>query len=323
MNFIKKQIEQFNTIIIHGHKTPDGDCYGSQLGLKDIIATNYPDKKVYVVGDETPKISFLGKMDQIEDDVYKDALVFIVDCGQSSIISDNRYKLGKMSIRIDHHLFVQKIADYEWIDSNFASCSEMIYYFKKFHNYKLTYKGALPIYTGIVTDTGNFRFERVNYKTFQFVVDLLKYDLNVFEIDQKINFKSVNLLKFQGYVCSNFIAEGGFIYFKFSEEILEQYNLTVEEAFSIVNVFNYIENNSVWGFILAYKNGSYKFSLRSLGPKINSIAHKFGGGGHQKACGIFVQNTDEMNEVIELIKESIKVFNSEKSQTIHTNITNK
>ncbi|WP_341266464.1 bifunctional oligoribonuclease/PAP phosphatase NrnA [Candidatus Phytoplasma fraxini] len=311
MEFIRKQIEKFNIIIIHGHKRPDGDCYGSQLGLKDIIKTNYPDKRVYVVGDEEKKISFLGNMDKITDDVYKDALVFIVDCGNSSNISDNRYKLGKMSIRIDHHLFLNKIADYEWIDSNFASCSEMIYYFKKFHNYKLTKKGALPIYTGIVTDTDNFRFERVNEKTFQYAIDLLQYGLNVFDIDKQIHSQSVNLLKFKGYVCSNFIIDGGFIYFKFCEETLEKFNLTIEEAFSIVNVLNYIENNPVWGFILKLKNGCYKISIRSSRFDVFSIAYKFGGGGHKKACGIFVKNEDVMNKVIQAIKESIKDFNSQ------------
>ncbi|AYJ01227.1 bifunctional oligoribonuclease/PAP phosphatase NrnA [Candidatus Phytoplasma ziziphi] len=314
MEFIKKQIELNDTIIIHGHKKPDGDCYGSQFGLKDIIMTTYPNKKVYVVGEEEPKLSFLGIKDQITDDTYKEALVFVVDCGQSSVISDLRYKLGKMIIRIDHHLFIEKIGEYEWIDSNFASCSEMIYHFKEYHNLKLTKKGALPIYTGIVTDTGHFRFERVNSNTFKIGASLLEYDLDVFEIDQKINFKSLGLLKFQGYVCNNCVAEEGLIYFKFSEQIIKQFNINIEQAFSILNMLSYVENNPVWAFILELPNGSWKLSIRTQGPEISDIAHQFGGGGHKKACGVIVDTIEKLNEVVKLIKDSIKKFNLENNK---------
>ncbi|MDV3196341.1 MAG: DHH family phosphoesterase, partial [Candidatus Phytoplasma stylosanthis] len=221
LNFIKEQIESFETIIIHGHKKPDGDCYGSQLGLKDIIKATYNNKKVYVVGEEEEKISFLGKMDYITNDIYQDALIFIVDCGQEIIISDSRYKLGKMIIRIDHHLFIKKIGNYEWIDSNFSSCSEMIYYFKKYNNFQLTKEGALSICTGMITDTDNFRFDRVNSNTLRIAASLLEYDgVNITEINKKINKQNIDILKFKGYVCNNFISEKGFIYFKFSEEII-------------------------------------------------------------------------------------------------------
>ncbi|WAN63074.1 3'-to-5' oligoribonuclease [Candidatus Phytoplasma rubi] len=311
MKFIKKQIEMNDTIIIHGHKKPDGDCYGSQFGLKDIIMTTYPNKKVYVVGEEEPKLSFLGIKDKITDDTYKEALVFVVDCGQNSVISDHRYKLGKMIIRIDHHLFIEKIGEYEWIDSNFASCSEMIYHFKEYHNLKLTKKGALPIYTGIVTDTGNFRFSRVNSNTLKYGASLLEYGFDVFEIDQKINFKSLDLLKFQGYVCNNCVTEEGLIYFKFSSQTIQQFKINIEQAFSILNILSYVENNPVWAFIFELPNGNFKLSIRTQGPEISDIAHQFGGGGHKKACGVILKTNEQLNGIIQLIKESIKKFNFE------------
>lgn len=311
MKLIKKYIEQFETIIIHGHAKPDGDCYGSQLGLKNIIKNTYPDKNVYVVGETEPIISFLGKMDIIPDDFYKNALVFVVDCGQKNVISDSRYSLGKMIIRIDHHLFIEKIGDYEWIDSNFGSCSEMIYHLKKVNKFKLTKEGALPIYTGIVTDTGNFRFERVNSTTLQVASDLLKYDINIMEIEKKLNRKNLDFLKFKGFVCSNFISEEGFIYFKFNEETIKKFNLNMASAFSIVNVLNCTKENLVWAFICQLSDGKWKFSIRTYGPSISHIAQRFGGGGHRRACGVIVKNNDEMNQVIKLIKESIKEFKKE------------
>ncbi|MEZ0180559.1 DHH family phosphoesterase ['Camptotheca acuminata' phytoplasma] len=311
MKFIKKQIEKFDTIIIHGHKRPDGDCYGSQLGLKNMIQTTYPNKNVYVVGEEEPKISFLGKMDHISDDLYKEALVFVVDSAQHSVISDPRYKLSKMIIRIDHHLFIEKIGHYEWIDSEFASCSEMIYHLKEFNNFKLTKEGALPIYTGIVTDTGDFRFDRVDKKTLSMASSLLEYGFNVSDIDKQINSQSVNILKFKGFVCSNFVSEDGLIYFKFSEEMLKQFDLNVDTAFSIVNILSGAKPNLLWAFICELKSGNWKFSIRSHGPQISPIAHKFGGGGHERACGLIVKTADEVDEVIRLLKKSIQEFHKQ------------
>ena len=65
---LKKAIEDYNSIVIFGHPNPDGDCYGSQLGLRDTIRLNYPNKKVYAVGTGLRRFrNTLGRMDVIED----------------------------------------------------------------------------------------------------------------------------------------------------------------------------------------------------------------------------------------------------------------
>ncbi|KXT29299.1 DHHA1 domain protein [Candidatus Phytoplasma oryzae] len=311
MNFIKQQIESYDTIIIHGHKNPDGDCYGSQIGLKEIILTTFPKKKVFIVGEINKKLSFLGKMDQIDDQVYQNALVFIVDCGQSNVISDNRYNLGKKIIRIDHHLLIENIGDYQWVDSSFSSCSQMIYFLKEKNNFKLNPKGALAIYVGIVSDTGNFRFERVDSQTLKVASNLLNYNLNVFEIDQKINSKNVQVLKFQGYVLNNFIAEEGLIYIKISEEIRNKFNLKIEDVVSGTNILSNTENYPIWMFIVEINN-HWKLSIRTSGPRIDHIVNQFGGGGHFRACGVIVKTIEEVEKIINLLKESFKTFQQQK-----------
>lgn len=101
-NIIKEKIEQYQTIIIHRHLRPDLDALGSQIGLYEAIKTTYPDKDVYIVGDES-RFDVVGKMDIIPDSLYKDALVFIVDVAVRKLISDDRYDLAKEVIIIDHH----------------------------------------------------------------------------------------------------------------------------------------------------------------------------------------------------------------------------
>jgi phosphoesterase RecJ-like protein len=307
MKFIKKQIESHEIIIIHGHKNPDGDCYGSQIGLKNIIEKTYPNKKVYIVGETNNKLSFLGKMDIISDQIYENALVFIVDCGKSNIISDQRYKLSKMVIRIDHHLFVENIGNYQWIDNSFSSCSQMIYHLKEKNNFNLSKQGALAIYVGIVSDTGNFCFDRVDQDTLRIASCLLKYNFNVAEINQKINSIDIKILKFKGYVCNNFVAKDGVIYVKISEEIMKKFNVNIEEVFSIVNILINIKDYPIWLFI-GEINKNWKLSIRTSGPKIEHIAQKFGGGGHLKACGVLVKTLEEVEEIISLLKKSYFQF---------------
>ncbi|MCQ9618608.1 MAG: Bifunctional oligoribonuclease/PAP phosphatase NrnA [Candidatus Phytoplasma pruni] len=320
MDFIKQQIINFDTIIIHGHKRPDGDCYGSQLGLKDIIQENYPHKKVYAVGEINPNMAFLGDMDSITDETYQDALSIVVDSGNANIISDQRYKLGKMIIRIDHHLSAEKYGNYhyQWVEPRFASCSEMIYTFKEYHNYKISLKGAMPMYVGMVTDTGNFRFDRVTDKTLQMASELLQFEFNAFEIDKKINTQSLQMLKLKGYICENFIAEDGLIYIQISQEIIKKFNFSIDEIFSIVNIYSNVADYPVWAFIVEMSSQEWKLSIRSAGPKIHHIVSKFDGGGHLRACGAFVKSQENIDEIINSLKQSIKEFKQEETLNIST-----
>ena len=132
-NQIIEQIKKHDTIIIHRHSKPDGDALGSQIGLKHLIKHNFPDKKVFMVGDMTERYSFINDcvMDDISDEIYSNALAFVLDLSAPHLISDERYKLAKTTVRIDHHLFIEKFCDYELIDSTFESCAGLIGYFAK------------------------------------------------------------------------------------------------------------------------------------------------------------------------------------------------
>ena len=113
MEHILNKIKEYNTIIIHGHKRPDGDCYGSQFGLQRAIKATYPDKKVYVVGGVCDYCAFLGKMDEIPDDIYKGALAICVDCATSDRLADQRFSLADYVIKIDHHIAEENYGNYQ------------------------------------------------------------------------------------------------------------------------------------------------------------------------------------------------------------------
>ena len=121
-------IEKYDTVIIHRHSNPDGDALGSQIGLKNIITENYPDKMVYVVGDGSVRYGFMedSEMDVISDETYNGALAIILDTSAKALISDDRYTLAEATARMDHHIFCEEIAEVEVTDTSYESCCGLI-----------------------------------------------------------------------------------------------------------------------------------------------------------------------------------------------------
>ena len=118
---ILNEIKNFDTIIIHRHTNPDGDALGSQIGLKNIITENFPEKTVYVVGDGSKRYGFMegSEMDVIDDSVYGDALAIVLDTSSAALISDDRYKTAKKTARLDHHIFFEEICEIEVTDTSY------------------------------------------------------------------------------------------------------------------------------------------------------------------------------------------------------------
>lgn len=125
---IRDAIAAHQTIILHRHTNPDGDALGSQIGLKHLILANYPDKTVHMVGDGAGRYGFMEDsiMGEIPDSAYQGALAIVLDTSAKSLISDTRYTLAAQTARIDHHIFVEKIADIEATDDTFESCCGLV-----------------------------------------------------------------------------------------------------------------------------------------------------------------------------------------------------
>ncbi len=305
---IYNAIKENNKIIIHRHTKPDGDALGSQMGLKEAIISTFPEKSVFVIGDMNERYSWMGNMDQIDDAEYNDALVIVVDCGSEKLISDERYKLGHQLIKIDHHIPQGEYGDIVHVDTSFESCAgivaEMVFKMKM----KISDLGASLLFTGIVTDSGRFRYSSANAKTYSIVSKLMKHKIDTEYIYNKLYTEKLATIRLRAYLTTQFkITEYGVAYLINTKEDVEKYNTTVFDiSRGMVNIMAGIEEVKVWANFTEDVDGKVYVELRSSGLNINQVAVKFGGGGHLQASGCTIDNLDMINSVIEELNKVVK-----------------
>lgn len=310
MKKIIEKIKEYDTIIIHGHQRPDGDCYGSQFGLRDIIKTSFPNKTVYIVGEKCDYVSFLGCMDEIEDSVFENALSIIVDTGNFERVSDKRFAKAKYSIKIDHHIPVEAYGDYQYVLQEKSSCCEIIatLYLHNQDILKISLEGATALYTGMVTDTGRFRFDSVDGDTMRTAGALIDLGVNISKLDNLLSVETMQGLKLKGYVLSNFITtENGFVYIKMTRDVITMFGVSDEEAANQIGSISTIEGYPVWALFMDYP-GEIRIRLRSRGPEIDKLANKYNGGGHAKASGAKLSSWDELPKFVADADELVKKY---------------
>ena len=308
---ILQKIKEFDRIMIHMHMRPDGDCYGAGFGLKHIIKESFPEKEVYVVGESADYVDFVGTPDKVEDEIFKDALSIVVDTASADRVSDQRFKLSKYVIKIDHHIPVSDYGDLMYVDTTRPATAQIIleFYLKFQEELKINMQAATALYTGIVTDTGRFRFRSVTADTFIAVAHLLDYGLDFVDVLTRLSAKSESLMKLQGYVLLNFQkTENGVAYIKMTPDIINQFDVSLEEATSLVNELSTLEDCPVWMLFAEYENNIVRARLRSKGPAIDKLANKYDGGGHALACGANLGTWDKTDELLKDADELVKEY---------------
>ena len=313
---VKRQIidtiAAYETIIIHRHVRPDPDAYGSQQGLKELILANYPEKKVFAVGEHDASLTFMAQPDQVADDVYDNALVIVTDTANTERVDDQRYTNGKMTIKIDHHPNDDAYGDLLWVDTTASSCSEMIYELyeegKEVANWQLSDTAARLLFAGIVGDTGRFQFPSTTTKTFRVAADLITYDFDRNQIFDGMYEMEQKLLNLQGYIYQNFkMDEYGAAHVKLTKDLLAEYEIVPSEASLLVGCLGSVKGICSW-VVFIEEVDQIRVRLRSKGPVINTLAKEFNGGGHPLASGATAYSWEEAERVIARLQEICKAY---------------
>lgn len=315
MQAILEKIKQYDRIILFRHFRPDGDAVGSTKGLQRILQLTWPEKEVYLLNDDYSQyLEFLGGEDApIADELYADALGIVLDTGTEKRISNQKYKLCKEICKIDHHIDIVPYGDVSWVeDERSSTCEMVVHFYNTFKDQlKIDKQAALYLYTGMVTDSGRFRFRDVSGETLRLAAVLLDLGIDTDNMYAHLYLEAYGYLKFKAAVYQRMqITENGVAYLYVDKAMQEEFQLSLEAASASVSCLDSIRGSICWMVFIdnGDAEGSIRVRLRSRFVTINELAEQYRGGGHACAAGATVYGEAEMQELLEKADALVKEY---------------
>ena len=312
MKIILDKIKEYDKIFIFRHFRPDGDAIGSSKGLYTLLKNTYPEKKIYLQNsDFSNYLAFLGGEDDLlPDEEYADALGIVLDTGTKKRISNQKYALCKELVKIDHHIPVESYGKYEWVEEHRSSTCEMVaaFYDAFKDELKMSKEAATYIYTGMVTDSGRFRFREVSGDTLRLAGLILDQGIDTEFIYSNLYLDEVESLRFESYVHRKMkISDSGVVSMYVTNRMKKKFRLSNEDASACVSCMDSIKGSLIWIAFIEGENGETRVRLRSRYVTISELAERYHGGGHACAAGATVYSKAEakalLKEADELLRE--------------------
>lgn len=314
-------------IIITTHHKPDGDALGSSLALyhwlkgkghevQIIVPSDYPSFLQWLPGDEHI-LQFPGNIELSKKLISEAAIIFCLDFSALSRImqmADLILNAPGQKWMIDHHLNPEGFADLMYWDNNAAATAQLVYKFiaEVMHDESgIDATIATCLYTGILTDTGSFRFRATSAEVHTIASKLIGAGAKNWEIHENIyNTSTENRLKFIGYClseCLEVIPAYNTAFFKISREVLQKFNIATGDTEGLVNYALSIKGVRLAALIVD-RTELIKLSLRSVGDvPCNEICQRyFDGGGHLNASG--GSSSDSFENVVEKFKSILSNY---------------
>ncbi len=303
MSSILAKIKEYDRIFLFRHIRPDGDCIGATKGLREILRLTYPEKQVEIVDwQKCDYLEFLGHdVNEIDDALFEGALAIVLDTGTAERVSNPKFRLCREVIKIDHHIPVDPYGDIMWVEEESSSCCEMIarFYGEFRDELKINSDAATYIYTGMVTDSGRFRFRSVSGDTLRAAAMMLEAGVDTDHLYANLYIDDYEQLKFKAHVYKNMKrTENGVAYIHVTSKMQEQFALTPEQASMSVSYMDSIRGSLIWLAFIDCADGTIRVRLRSRFVTINEIAEKYRGGGHDCASGATLLKRSEIKKLL-------------------------
>jgi phosphoesterase RecJ-like protein len=313
MKIILDKIKEYDKILIFRHFRPDGDAIGSTKGFAEILKNTYPEKKIYLQNaDFSNYLAFLGPEDELlPDEEYKDALGIVLDTGAVHRISNQKYSLCKEIIKFDHHIPLEQYGDYQWVEEERSSTCEMVAaFYEAFKDeLKMSKQAATYIYTGMVTDSGRFRFRDVSGNTMRLAGLMLDQGVDTEMIYSNLYLEEFEKFKFEAYMHKKMkISENGVASLYVTKAMKKRFKLSNEDASACVSLMDSIKGSLIWLAFIDNDDGSIRVRLRSRYLTVSELANRYHGGGHAQAAGATVYSKAEMKALLKEADELLKEY---------------
>lgn len=316
-------VEQFDSIIknsknilLVSHINPDGDTLGSMCGLYSLIKDNYKKKCEMVVVSAVPvTYNFLPNIDNVkfieEYDFSREYdLVINLDVAALDRCADAKilFNKAKHTVNIDHHETNPNYAGINIVEPEASATAEVLVGIAQQLNWKVSTETAICLYTGIMTDTGCFKFSNTTQKAMDFAGKMISYGAKPSEIYRKCyESNSKDLVLFQSY-CVNkaqFLFEDKIAYTIVYKKDLEKFNNNGEDfTDGLTEKLRAIKTTEIAFVVKELSSTTSKISMRSKTKDIAQVCSAFGGGGHKLAAGAVIKAAP--SKTVSMVIEEIK-----------------
>ncbi len=310
-NVLTDALENTERVVLLGHIHPDGDCVGTCLGLYNYLAENYPSLETEIYLDSpSSKFSCLNHFDAVRTEISgekKFDLCITMDCSDPDRLGQfgSLFENAGRTLCIDHHRTNGGFAETNLIVPEASSCSEVLYSLLEYDRISLS--TAECLYTGIVHDTGVFKYSSTSRRTMEIAGALLDKGLDSARIIDDSFYRKTyvqNQILGRALLESILVLDGRCIFSALRRKDLDFYGADSNDLDGVIDQLRVTEGVECAVFIYEKSFHEFKVSMRSNQyVDVSRIAAYFGGGGHIRAAGCTMQGSvhDVMNNLTEHI----------------------
>ncbi len=328
MDRIIQHLKSSDAVLIASHANPDGDAIGALLAMGHLLdalgkkTTLFNESPLPAVYRFLPAVHRIQR--RLEDPKAYDTAI-ILDCGDLARIGRQVDTVSQIPvlINIDHHVTNTKFGSLQLIDTNACATAEIVHRLFKKMAISINIDAATAIYTGILTDTGSFRFSNTNRSAFAICQEMIELGVDPYKVAQHVyGTYSLGRIKLLNLALDSIeISENGKLsMMTVTQAMLAKTGTHAEDADGLINYARRIEAVKVAALIHEQSNGHkrsdnrdrYHVSLRSDGQvDVAAIASAFGGGGHPSAAGFSVQAPlSELKTQLVALSENLKRYDA-------------
>ncbi len=325
LEIIKTCIENARTVLISGHKNPDGDSLGALLSL-GLGLESIGKEVIMLCEDEIPQRYWhLPGIQKVVRSVNSQVdLAVAVDCGSKEMIGRafSAFEHADHILEIDHHSSRTSFGDFSFVDSAASSAGEMVYFLLEELGIVITSDIAQNILTSIIVETNSFRLPGLRSQTFELCAELLRTGLDFSRVAESVYWVNNRETELLGGICLSrcrFALGGQLAYSFLSLKDLQRVNGAEADADPVIEKLRSMAGVQLAVLFREKNNGFLRVSFRSKNNiNVADLAEQFGGGGHSSAAGCTIPNDKYHREMV--IKAAKDILMCELSRQNSQNI---
>ena len=311
-------LEKARNILIISHVNPDGDTLGASVAMFLALSKKYSDKEIIVTAlNSIPELyEFVPSIEKITpienlvpDKIFDIAIAVDVASKDRMTKALNFFEQAKMTVNIDHHKTNNEYGNINFVEPNASSASEVVFKLLKNCNFEIDEAVADCLYTGIMTDTGSFRYENTSEHTFEIASELIALGANPCKISKAYyDCRPKAMVSLHAYAVCNatFLFNDKVAYTYVTKEAFEKCHAKDEHTDGIAELLRQIKTVELAFVLKETSMGHTKISMRSKSIDCAKLCEKYDGGGHAHAAGCTIKKPPQI--ALDKLLEDIKVY---------------